>query len=59
MITLFVVGASLGLILLIIEASSKQVSLFSLEGLLFILLYPALIGWMVCFTWKVIQWPFS
>ena len=59
MITLFVVGASLGFILLIIETINKQASLFSLEGLLAIFLYPALIGWMACFTWKVIQWPFS
>ena len=57
--TLFVVGAVLGFILLIIEAIRNQWSLVSVEGLLSLVIYPAVVGWLACFAWKVIQWPFS
>ena len=58
MIYCFAIGAVIGIIVLVIEALRHQWALWSKEGVGAMIVYPVVCGWSLCFTWKVIQWPF-
>lgn len=58
MIYCFAIGAVIGIIVLVIEALRHQWALWSKEGVTAMIIYPVVCGWALCFTWKIIQWPF-
>ena len=56
--TAFIIGAVLGISVLIVELIRKKISPMSWETPFALLFYGAFGGWFVAFTWKFIQWPF-
>ena len=58
MIYCFVIGAVIGIIVLVIEALRHQWALWSTEGITAMIIYPVVFGWTLCFLWKIVQWPF-
>ena len=58
MIYCFAIGAVIGIIVLVVEALRHQWALWSKEGVTAMIIYPVVCGWILCFIWKVIQWPF-
>ena len=58
MIYCFVIGAVIGIIVLVIEALRHQWALWSKEGVAAMIIYPVVCGWTLCFLWKIVQWTF-
>lgn len=56
--TAFIIGAVVGIIMLIVELIRKKISIMNWEAPFALLFYGAFGGWFTAFVWKFIQWPF-